>query len=139
MDEKLIYFWKTNLYIPFYFKSSLIAYMNIIRAVENYSISMVYGLYYYGKGYISNVSFIQFIRFDSLAEDYLNATKSFSLEVAEDYTNCHKIFIFHDELEVRYVGLYILTLNQEVYILWIVFFLLSFDILDTITYTVTTV
>jgi len=56
--------------------------MNIVRAIENYSISMVYGLYYFGKGKLSQSSFNKYIQFDSLANDYLNGTKSFSPEIA---------------------------------------------------------
>jgi len=59
----------------------LIAYMNIIRAIENYSVAMVYGLYYFGKGSLTQGSYNKYITFDSLASDYLNATKSFSPEV----------------------------------------------------------
>ncbi|ODN05186.1 Atrial natriuretic peptide receptor 1, partial [Orchesella cincta] len=59
----------------------LIAYKNIIRCIENYSISMIYGLYYFGKGKLSQSSYNKYIQYDSLAADYLNATKSFSPEV----------------------------------------------------------
>jgi hypothetical protein len=56
--------------------------MNIIRAIENYSVSTVYGLYFFGKGKLSQSSFNKYIQYDSLAADYLNGTKSFSPEIA---------------------------------------------------------
>ncbi|XP_035705389.1 uncharacterized protein LOC110846851 isoform X3 [Folsomia candida] len=59
----------------------LIAYMNVIRAIENYSISMVYGLYYFGKGSLSQNSYNKYVTYDSLAADYLNSTKSYSPEI----------------------------------------------------------
>lgn len=55
--------------------------MNVIRAIENYSISMVYGLYYFGKGSLSQNSYNKYVTYDSLAADYLNSTKSYSPEI----------------------------------------------------------
>lgn len=62
---------------------------------------MVYGLYYYGKGSLSQKSFTKFVKYDSLAEDYLNATQSFSLDILKDYEHFGKAFDFYDELEHR--------------------------------------
>lgn len=73
--------WFFNASILPLFYRVLIAYKNIIRCIENYSISMIYGMYYFGKGMLTQSSYNKFIQFDSLAADYLNATKSFSPEV----------------------------------------------------------
>lgn len=63
----------------------LIAYKNIIYAVENFSIATVYGLYYFGRGKLGLESFSMFVHYDSLAQDYLTATQHFSLIIYEEY------------------------------------------------------
>ena len=87
----------------FFYFSSLVPYMYIIKSIESYSISMVYGLYYFGKGVLSNVSLVQYIKFDCLAKDYLNATRMFSLKTGDKYKIFYGTFEFFKELEDKYV------------------------------------
>lgn len=46
----------------------LIAYKYVIRCIENFSIAIVYGLYYFGKGHLSQENYALYIRYDSLAQ-----------------------------------------------------------------------
>ena len=46
----------------------LIAYKYVIRCIENFSIAIVYGLYYFGKGHLSLENYALYIRYDSLAQ-----------------------------------------------------------------------
>jgi len=50
----------------------------MIRTVENFSISMVYGLFYFGRGRLSSMGLSKFVKFDALAQDYLNGTMQFA-------------------------------------------------------------
>ncbi|XP_065560337.1 receptor-type guanylate cyclase gcy-27-like isoform X9 [Artemia franciscana] len=71
---------------------NLIAYKYIIKSIENFSISIVYGLYYFGRGRLTAYSYARFVRFDSLAYDYLNASQQFSPLIFRDYANFMKTF-----------------------------------------------
>jgi hypothetical protein len=79
----------------------LIAYKNIICAVENFSIATVYGLYYFGRGRLGLESFSMFVRYDSLAQDYLMATQHFLLVIYEDYTSFQQSFPPFDNMTRR--------------------------------------
>ena len=65
----------------------LIAYKYVIRCIENFSISIVYGLYFFGKGHLNQENYARFVQYDALAQDYLNATQQFSSTSSESYNN----------------------------------------------------
>ena len=44
------------------FSRYLIAYKNLLRAIENIGIAVVYGIRYYGTGRITHDNYVQFIR-----------------------------------------------------------------------------
>lgn len=79
----------------------LIAYKNIICAVENFSIATVYGLYYFGRGGLGLESFSMFVHYDSLAQDYLMATQHFSLIIHEEYRSFQESFQLFDNMTAR--------------------------------------
>jgi len=60
----------------------LIAYKNLLRAIENIGIAVVYGIRYYGKGSITHDNYVQFIRHDTLGFEYLEQSKNFVPQVA---------------------------------------------------------
>jgi len=86
---------------PFWFHRLLIAYKNIICAVENFSIATVYGLYYFGRGRLGLESFSMFVHHDSLAQDYFMATQHFSLIIHEEYRSFQQSFPLFDNMSVR--------------------------------------
>jgi len=59
----------------------LIAYKNLLRAIENIGIAVVYGIRYYGKGSITHDNYVQFIRHDTLGFEYLDQSKNFVPQV----------------------------------------------------------
>lgn len=50
---------------------------------------MSYGMYYFGKGNLSQLSYDKFVQYDSLASNYLNATRSFT---PGDYSLLDELF-----------------------------------------------
>ncbi|KDR12137.1 Atrial natriuretic peptide receptor B [Zootermopsis nevadensis] len=84
----------------------LIAYKNIICAVENFSIATVYGLYYFGRGQLGLESFSMFVRYDSLAQDYLTATQHFSLVIYEEYQRFQANIPLFENITVRRLEIY---------------------------------
>ncbi|KAJ4430764.1 hypothetical protein ANN_19355 [Periplaneta americana] len=84
----------------------LIAYKNILCAVENFSIASVYGLYYFVKGNLGLESFSMFVRYDSLAQDYLAATQHFSLVIYEDYERFRLNFPQYKNMTIRRLEIY---------------------------------
>ncbi|KAF4519256.1 hypothetical protein B566_EDAN002144 [Ephemera danica] len=67
-----------NVHDPICNVEQLIAYKNMLRAVENFSLTMVYGMFYLGKGQLELESFAAFVRHDALARDYLRAAHHFA-------------------------------------------------------------
>jgi len=63
----------------------LIGYKNLLRAIENLGIAVVYGIRYYGQGNITEDNYIQFIKHDTLSSEYLNQSKNFVYQVREDF------------------------------------------------------
>lgn len=56
----------------------LIAYKNLLRAAEHTSISMVYGLHYFGLGLLPAHCFSRWARHDALSVAHLQSAKLFS-------------------------------------------------------------
>ena len=48
----------------------LIAYKNLLRAIENIGIAVVYGIRYYGTGRITHDNYVQFIRHQIIHTKY---------------------------------------------------------------------
>ncbi|PNF15831.1 hypothetical protein B7P43_G09889 [Cryptotermes secundus] len=84
----------------------LIAYKNIICAVENFSIATVYGLYYFGRGNLGTESFSMFVRYDSLAQNYFTATQHFSLVIYEEYQRFQLTFPPFENMTLRQLEIY---------------------------------
>ena len=53
----------------------LIGYKNLLRAVENLGIAVVYGIRYYGQGNITEDNYVQFIKHDTISSEYLNQSR----------------------------------------------------------------
>jgi len=63
----------------------LLAYKNLIRAIEHLGISMVFGEEYYGRGDLDHNSYLSFVTNDALGQDFLNASKSFAYWIKDRY------------------------------------------------------
>ena len=63
----------------------MIAYKNLLRAIENIGIAVVYGIRYYGTGRITHDNYVQFIRHDALGFEYIDQSKNFVPQVRKDY------------------------------------------------------
>ncbi|XP_043214025.1 uncharacterized protein LOC122377724 [Amphibalanus amphitrite] len=63
----------------------LLAYKNLIRAIEHLGISMVFGEEYFGRGDLDHNSYLSFVTNDALGQDFLNASKSFAYWIKDRY------------------------------------------------------
>ncbi|XP_046635903.1 uncharacterized protein LOC124314670 [Daphnia pulicaria] len=93
----------------------LIAFKFVIRSIENFSIAIVYGLYYFGKGHLSLDNYARYVRYDSLAQvylsswlnkDYLNATQQFSSSSQNTYELFVDNFPYYENLTARRLEVY---------------------------------
>ncbi|XP_059491276.1 receptor-type guanylate cyclase gcy-1 isoform X2 [Neocloeon triangulifer] len=64
----------------------LIAFKNILRSIENFGISMVYGLNFFGRGVLQPHNYLQYVRHDVLGTDLLNSSLKFALQLGEKMT-----------------------------------------------------
>ena len=63
----------------------LIGYKNLLRAIENLGIAVVYGIRYYGQGNITEDNYVQFIKHDTISSEYLNQSRNFVTYVREEF------------------------------------------------------
>ena len=75
--------------MPVGFPSYMLSYLNIIRAMEHFSLFLTYGLRYFSTGQLQPLFQTQAVRSDTLFWEYINNTRSFSPEMSE---KIHYIF-----------------------------------------------
>ena len=79
----------------------LIAFKNVLRSIENFGISMVYGLNFFGRGVLQPDNYLQYVRHDVLGTDLLNSSLKFALQLGENMT--HKLRSHWMEVQGRFV------------------------------------
>lgn len=65
----------------------LIGFKNLIRSIENIGVSAVYGINYYGRGYLSTEKYVNYIKHDVLGKDLLNSTLNYVPSLKKLYRN----------------------------------------------------
>ena len=60
--------------ISFWFFRYLIAFKNLLRAIENIGIVSVYGIKYFTTGKVTQENFIKYVEHDTLIWEYLNSS-----------------------------------------------------------------
>ena len=73
----------------------LIGYKNLLRAIENLGIAVVYGIRYYGQGNLTQDNYIQFIKHDTLSSAYLNQSVNFVAYVRKNFEKIKKVKLLH--------------------------------------------
>lgn len=68
----------------------LIGFKNLIRSIENIGVSAVYGINYYGRGYLSTEKYVNYIKHDVLGKDLLNSTLNYVPSLKIQYRNLTK-------------------------------------------------
>ena len=68
----------------------LIGYKNLLRAIENLGIAVVYGIRYYGQGNLTADNYVQFIKHDTLSSAYLNQSINFVPYVRRNFEKIKK-------------------------------------------------
>ena len=82
----------------------LLAYKNMIRAIEHLGISMVFGEQYFGRGDLDQSSYIEFVTNDALGQDFLNSSQNFAYWIKDRYVP--------RKSHIRYVSMTGLDLNR---------------------------
>ncbi|XP_053679485.1 uncharacterized protein LOC128730464 [Anopheles nili] len=65
----------------------LLSFKNLLRSIESLDISSVYGINYYGRGYLSPDSYIKYVQHDILGRDLLNGSLHFVPSLKVIYKN----------------------------------------------------
>ena len=81
----------------------LIAYKNVLNAVDNLSIANVYGFMYFGQGALAASTLGTYVRHDTLGHEFLTASQHFSAAINNLYDGYVTSFRGLDSLKVRYV------------------------------------
>lgn len=74
-------------HISIHFYRYLIGFKNLIRSIENIGVSAVYGINYFGRGYLGTESYINFIKYDTLGKDLLNSSLNYVPYLKAEYMN----------------------------------------------------
>ncbi|KAG1650015.1 Atrial natriuretic peptide receptor 2 [Nymphon striatum] len=70
----------------------LLAYKNMIRAIEHLGISMVFGEQYFGRGSLDHSSYLSFIKNDALGYDFLNQSQNFEWWIKKRYIALQELY-----------------------------------------------
>lgn len=65
----------------------LIGFKNLIRSIENIGVSAVYGINYFGRGFLSQEKYVNYIKHDVLGKDLLNSTLNYVPSLKHHYKN----------------------------------------------------
>uniref|UniRef100_A0A182J623 guanylate cyclase n=1 Tax=Anopheles atroparvus TaxID=41427 RepID=A0A182J623_ANOAO len=65
----------------------LLSFKNLLRSIESLDISSVYGINYYGRGYLKPDSYIKYVQHDILGRDLLNGSLHFVPSLKTIYRN----------------------------------------------------
>nr|XP_022905172.1 uncharacterized protein LOC111417189 isoform X2 [Onthophagus taurus] len=65
----------------------LIAFKNLLRSIESTGISSVYGVHYFGKGYLNGTTYSNYIKHDAIAKDLLNGSLNYVPKLKAIYRN----------------------------------------------------
>ncbi|CAL4155070.1 unnamed protein product, partial [Meganyctiphanes norvegica] len=79
----------------------LLAYKNLIRAIEHLGISMVFGEEYFGRGDLDHTSYLSFVTNDALGQDFLNASKSFAYWIKDRYLRLQQEYQWYSNITRR--------------------------------------
>ncbi|XP_042887708.1 uncharacterized protein LOC122263374 [Penaeus japonicus] len=79
----------------------LLAYKNMIRAIEHLGISMVFGEQYFGRGDLDQSSYIAFVTNDALGQDFLNASQNFAFWIGTRYQALQKDYPWYSNITRR--------------------------------------
>ncbi|XP_042226333.1 uncharacterized protein LOC121869177 isoform X1 [Homarus americanus] len=79
----------------------LLAYKNLIRAIEHLGISMVFGEEYFGRGDLDHTSYLNFVTNDALGQDFLNASKSFAFWIKDRYLQLQDTYPWYSNITRR--------------------------------------
>lgn len=79
----------------------LLAYKNMIRAIEHLGISMVFGEQYFGRGDLDQSSYIAFVTNDALGQDFLNASQNFAFWIGTRYKALQKDYPWYSNITRR--------------------------------------
>ncbi|KAF7265731.1 hypothetical protein GWI33_020814 [Rhynchophorus ferrugineus] len=63
----------------------LLAFKNLLKSIESTGIASVYGVNYFGKGYLRSPNYISYIQHDSIAKDLLNTSLNYVAKLKEEY------------------------------------------------------
>lgn len=77
--------------------------------MENIGISIVFGVNYYGRGYLTPMKHIKYIRHDTLGTEYLNATLEFASEARRYYARITDASSKYGDIHNMYVNENLLT------------------------------
>ncbi|XP_037085079.1 uncharacterized protein LOC119105708 [Pollicipes pollicipes] len=79
----------------------LLAYKNMIRAIEHLGISMVFGEQYFGRGDLDQSSYIEFVTNDALGQDFLNSSQNFAYWIKDRYVQLQSMYPWYSNITRR--------------------------------------
>lgn len=65
----------------------LIGFKNLLKGIECIGVSAVYGINYYGRGFLTPDRYINFLKYDVLGKDLLNSSLNYVPSLKKVYKN----------------------------------------------------
>lgn len=63
----------------------ILSFKNLLKSIENTGIASVYGVNYFGKGYLTQRNYFNYITNDAIAKDLLNNSLNYVPQLKEEY------------------------------------------------------
>ncbi|GJQ80048.1 hypothetical protein Trydic_g19336 [Trypoxylus dichotomus] len=79
----------------------LLAFKNLLRSIESMAMSSVFGVHYYGKGFLVGTNYSDFIKNDALAKDLLNSSLNYVPKLKQLYLNLTKTMSNYGSLKEK--------------------------------------
>ncbi|CAO1392846.1 unnamed protein product [Diamesa serratosioi] len=92
----------------------LIGFKNLLKGIECIGVSAVYGINYYGRGYLKQDRYINYLKYDVLGKDLLNSSLNYVPSLKKVYKNLTNSMPNYGRIKNRKVSLTIaLNANRQ--------------------------
>ncbi|CAH1108441.1 unnamed protein product [Psylliodes chrysocephalus] len=79
----------------------LLAFKNLLKSIESTGIAMVYGVNYFGQGYLQQQNYINYITHDAIAKDLLNTSLNYVSQMKAEYNALSRNMVGYGNIKIK--------------------------------------
>lgn len=77
------------------------AFKNLLKSIESTGIAMVYGVNYFGQGYLQQQNYINYITHDAIAKDLLNTSLNYVSQMKAEYNALSRNMVGYGNIKIK--------------------------------------